>query len=371
MSEDYALVGMDLEAMIRLLDRLRGLETRMSAVERTLTPQVRQTSGYWQGPDQRQFVTSWEQQTAPRLRRTVQGLTDAITLLQRQLEEQRQTSAAGPGSSAGGHAAGSGNRPAETNISRPSVGQFIDFADYARPDKKLPDSLQGWARINDDPAELAKLGLSQDDLNRLTKADMQMSIFKSAAGHYVISYEGSSSAADWANNAVGIRRMSEQQDRAIDLAVKIGQHLEPGTFEFTGHSAGGGFAALSSIATGAHATTFNSAGASVPAIVHAITAREGQPPWLQPISGVAGEVAAKGLVTSMLADDLGTAFSSVDNYHTSGDFLSTAQWHGTPFNGGLIPSAIGQQHVLPSQSGNPVAEHDMAAVRKAHDAMNR
>ncbi len=66
---------------------------------------------------------------------------------------------------------------------------------------------------------------------------------------------------DWLNNArQGAGMQSDYYDRAMNLGLALNIIKGKEGFEIAGHSLGGGLASAASAVTGAHATTFNSAG---------------------------------------------------------------------------------------------------------------
>ena len=67
---------------------------------------------------------------------------------------------------------------------------------------------------------------------------------------------------DWLNNArQGAGMQSDYYDRAMTVALRLKKDFgDNQAFEITGHSLGGGLASAAAAVTGAHTTTFNSAG---------------------------------------------------------------------------------------------------------------
>jgi hypothetical protein len=163
----------------------------------------------------------------------------------------------------------------------------------------------GWSRASEDPATLAKYGLSINDLapaNSNFRAELYIpdpNVFGPDALP-VLSYKGTdvSSPVDWANNFTqGVGERTDFYNRAMDLATTVSDRTE-GDFELTGHSLGGGMASAASAVTGAPATTFNSAG------LHANTAREYLAPMNREPFDVSGRITA---------------------YHVDGDVLTGIQ----------------------------------------------
>jgi type VI secretion system secreted protein VgrG len=173
----------------------------------------------------------------------------------------------------------------------------------------------GFERVSDTlgslPPELRDQSLFQDPNSGFSAA-----LYKASDGHMVVAYRGTqpTSLRDWGANirqAFGFK--SDQQEEAIRLAHRVQMsYPPPPEVEITGHSLGGGLAALASSATGMPATTFNAAG------VNPKTLRN---------YGVSG------------------GNLPVTNYSVSGEILTTTQ-KLLP-----LPSALGRQVKLPPPPG--------------------
>ena len=142
----------------------------------------------------------------------------------------------------------------------------------------------------------------------------------------IVAYEGTNSLSDWgadAANAAGIA--SSRYTAAVNLANSLMQQYQNNTITITGHSLGGGEAALVGAATGLTTITFNAAG-------------------VDPTQY--GYSSAKT--------------SNITNYSILGEPLSTSQ-----FANPALPQALGNQVVL-----NPVTtpsldnsfNHSMSSV---------
>jgi hypothetical protein len=77
----------------------------------------------------------------------------------------------------------------------------------------------------------------------------------------IIAYEGTSSLSDWGTNAANVAGIqSSRYTAAVDIANSLMQQYQNNTITVTGHSLGGGEAALVGAATGLTTITFNAAG---------------------------------------------------------------------------------------------------------------
>lgn len=199
----------------------------------------------------------------------------------------------------------------------------------------------GWREATD--ADLAAVGLSRDEL---TIGDFRARVYVAGAGantDYVVSFRGTQSGADWAQNArQGLGFDSPYYEQAIEIGRKTA--LSGTDVEFVGHSLGGGLASAAAVASGLDATTYNAAG------LHGdtIEAAEAVNP-----NGAPGEVTA---------------------YYVPGEILHRVQeddtsiWNGVDWIGKAAPNAYGNQVALevdrPADVGwwnhfNSVSRHGM------------
>lgn len=190
-------------------------------------------------------------------------------------------------------------------------------------------------------------------------------------GNVVLAYRGTepTSIKDWWTNAKqALGFDSGQYTQAAQVADEVRQMYPNDTIQITGHSLGGGLAAVGAAAIGVTATTFNAAGVN-PATF-----------------------ARLGLDSSNLNN-------LVTNYHVAGEVLSSFQAHPTIITGVVggvigaiagggrgaalgagigaavgsdIPAAIGRQIELPALgangdplSSNPITRHGMDSVAAA------
>ena len=81
--------------------------------------------------------------------------------------------------------------------------------------------------------------------------------------NYVYAFAGTESGRDWLENFKQVAGMSPQYRKALDNAKAIRDYIKNGNIVYTGHSQGGGEAALCAHHLGAKAVTFNPAGLSL------------------------------------------------------------------------------------------------------------
>ncbi len=125
----------------------------------------------------------------------------------------------------------------------------------------------GWQRASENPATLAKYGLTTSDLrpaNSEFRAELYIpdpAVFGPDAKP-VLAFKGTtpSSTEDWANNFTqGTGKQTSYYDRAMTISARVNARAD-GDFMITGHSLGGGLASAGSAVTGAPTITFNAAG---------------------------------------------------------------------------------------------------------------
>lgn len=126
--------------------------------------------------------------------------------------------------------------------------------------------VDGYTEVTD-PDELAKLGLTPEDLTP-PDSEFRAGVFrKNGTKDYAVTFKGTTSGRDWlANGAQGTIGYSDYYQRAKsigrDSAAMIGGK-DVNSVKFIGHSLGGGLASAAAHATGQPATTFNAAGLHV------------------------------------------------------------------------------------------------------------
>lgn len=115
----------------------------------------------------------------------------------------------------------------------------------------------GWSRL--DATRLQAAGIDPSMLED-PSTGFRAGIYTDGSGHYVLAFAGSNDGKDWLNNLEQGAGFSSQQyleakNLAMAAKVAYGDNLV-----ITGHSLGGGLAALAAAKTGSAAVTFNAAG---------------------------------------------------------------------------------------------------------------
>ena len=129
---------------------------------------------------------------------------------------------------------------------------YARFASYVYGTKKSTILPVGWERVykvKDISFEDAKTGL------------MTMLFREVGTDRYIYAFAGTRNGKDWKQNGQQLFGMSEQYKQALNNAKKL-HRLFP-NISFTGHSQGGGEAALCAYNLGLEAVTFNPAGLSL------------------------------------------------------------------------------------------------------------
>ncbi len=149
-----------------------------------------------------------------------------------------------------------------------ALAQLAQVATYALIDKDvyynnavpqiLPD---GITRIGaNDTAALQQLNLTPAMLTDPKSGFYSAVYYDANASNYIIADRGTQGWVDWKNNfRQGLGLDSKQYDEAARIAYAI-KSLNKTNFVFTGHSLGGGLAALQALVSGLPAYTFNAAG---------------------------------------------------------------------------------------------------------------
>ncbi len=201
---------------------------------------------------------------------------------------------------------------------------------YSSHLKPAPPAPEGWKQLNNE--ELKKLGIDSKDLVD-SKTGFKAAIYQSdfeQPPKTVIAFAGTE--GEWADVKAdltqGVGMETEQYNQASLLTSKIATSLGPGNIETTGHSLGGGLAAMGSAKTGCQSTTLNAAG------LHPKTAER----------------------LEVDRETLAERSKNIEAYHSSNDPLSAMQ-----DNSGLLKGAIvGAMSALPSVYG--VVGSSVAAV---------
>jgi hypothetical protein len=116
----------------------------------------------------------------------------------------------------------------------------------------------GWSAVS--AAELARLGVAGSPLHD-GRTGFAARLYVHPGHGYILAFRGSDERADWIGNlrqAAGLP--APQYRQAVELATEVSEALGPRLVGMTGHSLGGGLAAVASLRTGVAAVTFNAAG---------------------------------------------------------------------------------------------------------------
>lgn len=259
-------------------------------------------------------------------------------------------------------------RALASEVTIPEDEQLLGLAAnaYGHTSLALPD---GWAAVTDD--ELRRLGLDPDRFH--TSSGLDATLFKNGEGDYVLAFRGTDfdSQVDWQNNVEAIKGVSTQQREAVALALSIKSAADANMadLQFTGHSLGGNLAAVSSIATGLPAVTFNAAGVSTSALVMA--SRQGGDPSLMDQVGIFGEnvlssnvylgYALQAQRDSMMTETFG---SQITAYHESFDPVTLAQEYLALPVVGNPPAAIGLD--ISVSDPTPNNPHPLESIKEAN-----
>jgi len=128
--------------------------------------------------------------------------------------------------------------------------QFAQLSDCAYDDHVQVCS-QDWEAV--DPSTL---GLDDSLFNH---GSFSATLFYNAqTDEYVVAYRGTDDAGDWKDNVLQSGGdVTDQYQRAVDLAIAVQKALPNETLSFTGHSLGGGLATAAALSVNAPARVFN------------------------------------------------------------------------------------------------------------------
>ncbi len=192
----------------------------------------------------------------------------------------------------------------------------------------------GWNRV--DSQVLMSQGIDPAALED-PATGFRAGIFTDGDGRYVLAFSGSNDGQDWLNNlAQGQGLPAAQYAQAVQLASQAQAAFgQDGNLVITGHSLGGGLAAIASAETGAAAVTFNAAG------VHDDTLRAfGMDPDTVKQEAEDGQIRA---------------------YSVDGEFLSSLQDHRGVVLGVLTAGGVLASMINPFLGG-PVAAEGIRAL---------
>jgi len=337
-------VGMDLGAVQRGANSMSTQAGELSRLLGQLDGVVANLPAMWPGTDGDAFQGAWFAHHRPALLAVADELTSRARWLVRQIEDQADIS----GMTADlvrGALLEACEVPAET-----SAQSLLDLSAAAYRDS---GDVGGWHRLSD--AELLAMGIDPS-MVRDPASGFSASVFVNSDGQVVVAYAGSQGflngpalTPDALADAEGSVYLSQQSEQAVALALAIRNDVGTENVVFTGHSLGGRLAAVSAIATGAHAETYNAAGVSPSELMYAHVAGGGDGPnileWL-------------GAHNPMMDDRydaaiLGINTNNIVNHQAPNDILGVLQG-ATPF-----PDAAGFQQPTGINTLNPIDAHSL------------
>lgn len=340
-------LGMDLAAVHRGATALAGQAEGLADLLGQVDGVVANATAQWPGPDCETFQTIWFEHHRPALAAASDELAAKAQWLIAQLQDQAEVSGMTP-DQVRGLGLAPGEVPANT-----SAQSLLDLSQAAYDDS---GDVGGWHRLDD--AELIAMGIDPA-MVRDPATGFSASVFVNADGQVVVAYAGTQGflngaalTPDALADVEGSVYLSQQSEHAVALALAIRNEVGTENVVFTGHSLGGRLAAVSAIATGAHAETFNAAGVGPSEMMYAHIAGGGEGPsffqWL-------------GTHNPMLDDRydaavLGIDTSNVVNHQAVNDALGLVQ------GGAGIPDAVGTQHYHVVEPLNPIDAHGLDAL---------
>jgi hypothetical protein len=330
---------MDVGEVDRLTNQLDLQARAIAAVVGVVDIAVAGLSQTWAGEDLAVFTALWHRTHRPRAQSISDELLAWVTELRRQASQQESTSGAwGPG-----------------NV-KAMARNMLAFAKAAEQwNQKSTTALPaGWHLLSGQ--ELRGLGIDPSSLHRPGGTGLDASIFTDGHGHFVISYAGTAgslNSRDWVEDGKGVvspllANASGQTQQAADLARELVAKVGVDNVELTGHSLGGRDAAVASVASGAHAVTFNAAGVTDEDLLYARDV-SGRPVSFE---GYLLGKATGGLTLHDPHDE-----ARVTNYVIADDIVTDGQAIGSALLG--TRTALGQTVVLPSETLNPFEAHHL------------
>lgn len=239
----------------------------------------------WVGPDAQMFADDWATRLAPSVKAVATSLHTLHDTLSGQADQQEEASAADPRAAAilGAVRALKEPRTSHTEAPPPSgdgqpregrrghAADLLELSDCSYHwGASMPD---GWSEVSS--KAMRALGIDPG-LFSSGVTGFRATLFRDADGRYLVGFAGTQTLSDWVNNVANVALAGPQQDEAIALAIHVkralSQNAAGAVLEFTGHSLGGGLAALASLATGCDASTFNAASVSPGAVNTAVIA---------------------------------------------------------------------------------------------------
>lgn len=342
--------GLDPTDVTRAADSLARQASALEAVTGRVDALIRTAMHHWSGPEARDFHQWWVGQHRPRLVEVGRVLHGAATVLRRQVSEQEHAS--------GAVGAGVGVAASALECRAPTAHEFLELSRHAYDSRQtsFESADHMWTPVTD--AELRRIGVDPRSMNDPVTG-FGATLYRSDDGTYVLSFAGTASLVDLrdvANDIEGAGGVSAQSLEAIRLAKVLDAHLEA-PLSFTGHSLGGRLAALSAIATGGSATTFNAAGVSDQEFALALAANGRDPHVME---NVAKSVLMRAPLVGPFSDgpDLYATErlelqDRVTAYHGGADPLTITQ------DSTSAPNAVGRQVYVDSHGKTWIDAHDI------------
>jgi hypothetical protein len=128
------------------------------------------------------------------------------------------------------------------------------------------NNVEGWRDVSRDPEALARLGLTEQDLQPDNASGFRARLYLPERGspneHLPpqLAFRGTASGSDVkADLRAGLGLRTDHFDKAGAIGAKLAQ-LPPGSVQLVGHSLGGGLASAAALVSGQPATTFDAMG---------------------------------------------------------------------------------------------------------------
>ncbi|KAA1421553.1 hypothetical protein F0U44_04505 [Nocardioides humilatus] len=340
-------VGMDLVQVQRGADSMSMQAGELTGLLGQLDGVIANLTALWPGPDCDAFQTTWFEHHRPALLAASDELIQRAEWLMRQIEDQAEVSGMTVDQVRGIMLAPClepGDTSAQTLLQL-SQAAYSDSGDVG-----------DWHRLSDE--ELLALGIDPS-LVRDPASGFSASIFQNSDGQIVVAYcgttewfDGIAPGADLVADAQGSVYLSQQSEQAVALALAIRNQVGVDNVVFTGHSLGGRLAAVSSIATGAHAETYNAAGVSPSEMMYAHIAGGGEGPGFFQWIGTHNPV----LPDQYDAAILGIDTSNIVNHQAPNDILGGLQSLTN------VEDAAGSQQYTGYDTWNPIEAHSLDSL---------
>ncbi len=325
------MVGADLEQVRALAASFDRAAAQLNQTSTTVRKGIQISA--WLGPFAVRFRHTWDSEHSVKLRQAANALATQAKQLRLEADQQDRASAASTGAS--------------TRPTKVSDRDLVDFAESGASDRKGV-SKDGFTQLS--TSELKKLGITPEMLHD-TRTGFDAKVYRDMHGRIIVSFggtEGGLHGADAGNDVAGANPydVSAQAEASVALALALKHSVGTDNLIFTGHSLGGRNAAIASVATGSRAVTFNAAGVSAGDHLYASTAGGKSVSLLDYASATFDR-------STRLSESHARPAENVVNYSTANDPLSAAQdgintaqkFARYPIPT-LVPSALGEQHVI-------------------------